>query len=65
VGEPEERRPLGRPMRRWEDKSKMDLRETGWRIMDWIDLVQDRDSWWAREYGNEPLGFIKCGELLE
>ena len=29
VGKPEERRPLGRPTRRWEDKIKMDLREVG------------------------------------
>jgi hypothetical protein len=30
VGEPEGRRPLGRPRRRWEDNIKMDLREVGW-----------------------------------
>jgi hypothetical protein len=30
VGKPEERRPLGRPRRRWEDNIKMDLREVGW-----------------------------------
>jgi hypothetical protein len=28
VGRPEERRPLGRPRRKWEDNIKMDLRET-------------------------------------
>ena len=27
VGKPEGKRPLGRPMRRWEDNIKMDLRE--------------------------------------
>jgi hypothetical protein len=26
---PEGKRPLGRPKRRWEDKSKMDLQEVG------------------------------------
>jgi hypothetical protein len=26
VGKPEEKRPLGRPRRRWEDNIKMDLR---------------------------------------
>jgi hypothetical protein len=26
---------------------KMDLRETGWDGMDWIDLAQDRDQWRA------------------
>jgi hypothetical protein len=29
VGRPEDRRPLGRPRRRWEDNIKMDLRENG------------------------------------
>ena len=29
VGEPEGRRPLGRPRRRWEDNIRMDLREVG------------------------------------
>jgi hypothetical protein len=26
---------------------KIDLRETGWGGMDWIDLAQDRDQWRA------------------
>jgi hypothetical protein len=30
VGKPEGRRPLGRHKRRWEDNTKMDLREVGW-----------------------------------
>jgi hypothetical protein len=25
----------------------MELTETGMGCMDWIDLVQDRDQWWA------------------
>jgi hypothetical protein len=47
VGNPEEKRPLGRPRRRWMDNTKMDLREIGWGGMDWIDLAQDRDQWKA------------------
>jgi hypothetical protein len=47
VGKPEEKRPLGRPRRRWENKIKMDLREIGWGGMDWIDLAEDRDQWRA------------------
>jgi hypothetical protein len=47
VGKPEGRRPLGRPRRRWEDNIKIDLREIGWGGMDWINLAQDRDRWWA------------------
>jgi hypothetical protein len=45
VGRPEGRRPLGRPRRRWEGNIKMDLRETGFGDVDWIDLAQDRDRW--------------------
>jgi hypothetical protein len=47
VGKPEGRRPLGRPSCRWEDNMKMDLQEVGCGGMDWIDLAQDRDRWWA------------------
>jgi hypothetical protein len=47
VGKPEEKRPLGRPRRRWVDNIKMDLREIEWDGMDWIKLVQDRDQWRA------------------
>jgi ribosome biogenesis protein Nip4 len=47
VGEPEGKRPLRRPRRRWEDNIKMDIQEVGCRVMDWIELVQDRDRWRA------------------
>jgi hypothetical protein len=40
VGKPEEKRPLGRPRRRWAD-----LLEIGWGGVDWIGLAQDRDKW--------------------
>jgi hypothetical protein len=30
VGEPQGKRPLGRPQRRWEDKIKMDPQEVVW-----------------------------------
>ena len=29
VGKPEEKRPMGRPRRRWQDNIKMDLQEEG------------------------------------
>jgi hypothetical protein len=29
------------------DKIKIDLKETGWDDMDWIDLAQDMDQWRA------------------
>jgi len=47
VGKPEGKRPLRRPRRRWEDNIKMDLQEVGRGGMDWIDLAQDMDRWWA------------------
>jgi hypothetical protein len=40
-------RPLGRPRHRWEDGIRMDLREIGWEGVDWIQLAQDTDQWWA------------------
>ena len=45
VGKPEERRPLGRPRRRWVFNIRMDLQEVGCGYMDWIGLTQDRDRW--------------------
>jgi len=45
VGEPEGKRPLGRPRPRWEDNIKTDLQEVGCRVVDWMELAQDRESW--------------------
>jgi hypothetical protein len=45
VGNPERKRPLGRPRCRWVDNIKMDLLEIGWGGVDWIGLAQDRDKW--------------------
>jgi hypothetical protein len=47
VGKPEERRPLGRPRRRWDDGVRMDLMSIGVGVVDWIRLAQDRDRWRA------------------
>ena len=46
VRNPEGRRPLGRPRRRWED-IKMDLQEVGRGCGDWMALAQDRYRWRA------------------
>jgi hypothetical protein len=47
VGRLEDRRPLGRRRRRWEDNIKMDLREMGIDGANWIRLAQDRVHWRA------------------
>jgi hypothetical protein len=41
----------------WEDQDVggMDLRETGWDGMDWIDVAQDRDQW--RALANMVMNF--------
>ena len=31
----------------WEDNDKVDVNEIVCEGMDWIDLAQDRDSWWV------------------
>jgi hypothetical protein len=33
----------------------MDLRDTGWGVVDWIDLVWDRDQW--RALANTVINF--------
>jgi hypothetical protein len=47
VGEPEGKRPLGRPRCKWEGNIRIDLQKVGCRGMDWIGLAQDRDRWRA------------------
>ena len=46
-GEPEGKRPLGRPRRKCEDNIKIDLQEVGCGGVDWIDVAEDRDRWRA------------------
>jgi hypothetical protein len=66
-GNPEGKRPLGRPGRLWVDNIKMDLGEVIWGGVDKIGLTQDRDSKVENscECGNEPSGSTKCWYLLE
>jgi hypothetical protein len=47
VGKSERKRPLRRPDHRLVDNIKMDLRDTEWDGMDWIDLAHDMDQWRA------------------
>jgi hypothetical protein len=68
MGKPERKRPLGRPKCRWERiiRIKLDIQEVVCGVMDWIELVKDRDSW--RELVSVVMnlpGSIKCGEFLD
>jgi hypothetical protein len=47
IGNPEGRRPLGRPRLRWEVNIEMVLRELGTDGANWIRLAQDRVQWQA------------------
>jgi hypothetical protein len=47
VGNPEGKRPLGRPRHMWIDNIKMDLLEIELNVVDWIGLAQDRYRWRA------------------
>ena len=40
-------RPLGRPMRRWEDNIRMHHEEIGINARNWVDTDQDRNYWRA------------------
>ena len=40
---PTEKRPLGRPKRRWQDNIRMDLEEIRINAGNWVDSAQGRD----------------------
>jgi hypothetical protein len=46
-GKPKRNRPVGRPRFRWFDNINIDHQEVKCRVMDWIELAQDRDKWRA------------------
>jgi hypothetical protein len=56
VAKSEGKRPRGRPMRRWDDNIKMDLRKIRLKVVDWIHLAQDRDRW--RDLVNMVITFF-------
>ena len=47
TGKPGGKGPLGRPRRRWEDNSRLDLKEIGINTRNWVDSAQDMDYWRA------------------
>jgi hypothetical protein len=44
VRKPEGKGQLTRHRHRWEGNIRMDLREIGWEVVDWIHLAQDKDQ---------------------
>jgi hypothetical protein len=64
VGGPEEKRPLGRPRRKWEDNIKMDPREIGIVGENWIQVAQDIVEWRASVITVLNLGFHKESRLF-
>jgi hypothetical protein len=54
-------------MRRWEDNIRMDLRETGWKDVDWMHTAWDRANGGGGscEHGNDPSGPTKGGGFLD
>ena len=47
TGKSTEKRPLGRPRRRWEDNIRMDLEEIGTNAGNWVDSAQESNYWRA------------------
>ena len=47
TGKPTGKRPLGRPMLRWEDNIRMDLEEIGINAGNWVYSPQNKNYWRA------------------
>jgi len=45
VGKPETKRHVGRPRRKWEYSTEMNIVEVDIENVDWIHLALDRDQW--------------------
>jgi hypothetical protein len=46
-GKPEEKRSPGRPRHGCKNNSEMDIKETGCKCVEWIQLACDRNQWWT------------------
>jgi hypothetical protein len=65
VGKPEGKRPLERPMRRWEKWIRMNLRKTGWGSVEWIHWLRIGIAggllwmrWWTFRFWRHGVGVI-------
>jgi hypothetical protein len=66
VGNPEGKRPMGRPRNRWDDNIKLDLQEVGCGGYElYVAGSGQRQVTGTCECGNDPSGSIKCGEFLD
>jgi len=65
-GETWRKGPLGRPRRNEEDITEINLTETGWKGVVWIDLAHDGKKWRSvmNTVLNEHSGSIKWGKFL-
>jgi hypothetical protein len=63
VRKPGGKRPFGRLRRKWEDRIKIRPRKIGWKVVDWIQLAQDRDRWRA-VVNTSPFSGSAAAELV-
>jgi len=63
VGEPKEKRPLGKARRRRDDNIKMDLLEMRCEHMDCFDMDQDMERWLALVNNVMDFRVQKMGEM--
>ena len=47
AGKPIGKRPLRRPIRRWKNNIRMDLKEIGINTRNWVNSAHNRDYWRA------------------
>jgi hypothetical protein len=60
------KRPQRRPRSRWEDNIKIELKEIGWGVMDWIHLDHVRNQWRTLVKTAMKLRVKKkCSEFLD
>jgi hypothetical protein len=63
VGNPDGKKPPGRPRRRWKDNIRMNIVLTGFRV--WIGFISLLIRPGSCEHGNEPSASIKNGKFLD
>jgi len=60
VGKPEGKKPLERPWRGWEDDNRRDVREIGWKGVDWFHYFIIVLLLGCIPAGKRPLRRIRC-----